>query len=123
MKVLVLLVCILARTLRGQSQQPSDPPVVPNQQYFPAGVFETSTHSFTDNWYSCTLRALQEPSLLALRSDPSHQVYPFLSLHPRRIFKLRHYQLRPSLGLYLRGAYNQRSERNREKRPSVRAAV
>jgi hypothetical protein len=39
-----------------------------------------STPSFNDRWYSGTLSALQEPSLLALRNDKSIQAYRFLWL-------------------------------------------
>ena len=52
---------------------------LPNQQYFPTGVFDTP-HSFRERWYSSTLSALREPSLFALRNDKSIQVYRFLWL-------------------------------------------
>ena len=83
MKTLIFLLCILSGALSGQSQKSGDSSPAPTPQYFPAGVFNTSTQSskdFRDKWYSFTLRALHEPSLFALRNDQSLQVYRFLWL-------------------------------------------
>lgn len=67
----LLLVSFLLGTVPPQSQ---------DQQYFPSGAFDQSSQSFNDKWYSSTLRALEEPSLFALRNDPSRRVYRFLWL-------------------------------------------
>lgn len=79
MKTIALLVCLLAVTFSSQSQT-IESSHKPNPQYFPSGVFDTSTPSFNDRWYSGTLSALQEPSLFALRNDKSIQAYRFLWL-------------------------------------------
>src|SRR5262252_7608510 len=71
MKTLLLLVCIMLGTVPGQSQ---------DSRYFPSGAFGPSPQSFSETWYSSTLRALEEPSLFALRNDPSRRVYRFLWL-------------------------------------------
>jgi hypothetical protein len=70
-RTLLLLVCILLGTVPGQSQDP---------RYFPSGAFDLSSQNFMEKWYSGTLRALEEPSLFALRNDPSRRVYRFLWL-------------------------------------------
>ena len=81
MKALVLFVCVIAGILEAQSLRPSDlPPAVLSSQYFPFGVFDTSTHSSKDTWYAYTLSLLEEPPLFALRDNKSLQVYRFLWL-------------------------------------------
>jgi hypothetical protein len=75
MKTLVLLLWVLGGSVLSAQTIKSSP--IPNLQYFPSGVF---TEGFNDRWYSSTLNALQEPSLLALRNDKSIQVYRFLWL-------------------------------------------
>jgi len=71
----VLFACLLSATAVGQSRPPVTAP-----PYFPAGIFDASHQNVRDKWYSSTLHALQEPSLFALKSDPSQQVYRFLWL-------------------------------------------
>jgi hypothetical protein len=81
MKALAVFVCVVAGILQAQSQRPHDlPPAVLSSQYFPAGAFDTSTHSSSDRWYARTLNALEEPPLFALRNNRSLQVYRFLWL-------------------------------------------
>jgi hypothetical protein len=81
MKISALFICVIAGTALAQSQQPSAlPPDVLASQYFPSGVFDTYTHSSNDKWYACTLAALREPSLFAMRNDKSAEVYRFLWL-------------------------------------------
>ncbi len=76
---LAIFCCLAAGTVPAQSQC-AEPPAVLSAQYFPSGVFDTSAPSTKGNWYACTLGALNEPSLFALRNDKSIQVYRFLWL-------------------------------------------
>lgn len=78
-RVLVASFGLLIGTLPIQSQSsPALPPAVLSAQYFPSGVFDIQRPSTRDKWYACTLSALNEPSLFALRNDKSAQVYRFL---------------------------------------------
>lgn len=78
-RALVAAFGLLVGALPIQSQNsPSLPPTVLGAQYFPSGVFDIQRPSARDNWYACTLRELNEPSLFALRNDKSAQVYRFL---------------------------------------------
>lgn len=49
-------------------------------QYFPKSSLDSNGHEFKAAWYSSQLRALQEPSLLALKETPSSESYRFLWL-------------------------------------------
>lgn len=80
-KTLVLVIFAAAAVLSSKSQQSSVVSTSANSRYFPTGVFEqVYKHSIRDKWYSNALRSLQEPSLFALRNDPSLQIYRFLRL-------------------------------------------
>jgi hypothetical protein len=56
--------------------------VLPAQQYFPPGVFETASQGQDSkaNWYAKHLRALHEPSLFELSKDSRVEAYRFLWL-------------------------------------------
>jgi len=77
-RVLPILVSVFL--IAAHAQESSAPSDSGNSQYFPAGVFDVHVSAIKDKWYSTALRALQEPSLFALRNDKSQQVYRFLWL-------------------------------------------
>ena len=63
------LIVVLVTSVSAQESQTSSRSA--NTQYFPAGVFEIDRVTSRGAWYSHTLRALQEPSIFAVRTDKS----------------------------------------------------
>jgi hypothetical protein len=80
--VLFAFVCLAGATAQTALQAPSNLAPVSRYQYFPAGVFGSSSQlgDATATWYAQTLTALTEPSLFELRADKTVQIYRFLWL-------------------------------------------
>src|SRR5579864_1698993 len=68
--------------VEAQLQPSGEASELDTHHYFPVGAFDTSSsdRDFKATWYACTLIALKEPSLFALRNDEAAEVYRFLWL-------------------------------------------
>jgi hypothetical protein len=82
---ILLVLCAALSTAWAEPQSKDKGPcasTLADATYFPNGTFDAlPLHDSSKNsWYSCTLAALTEPSLFALRNDRSIRVYRFLWL-------------------------------------------